>query len=62
MREKAKQKKLTPKQERFCREYVVDLNGNQCNLGLYSDEAEAARAYNRKAIEIFGEFALLNEI
>lgn len=29
-------------------------------IGLYDDEAEAAKAYDRKAIELFGEFAKLN--
>ncbi len=29
-------------------------------LGAYDSEAEAARAYDRKAVELFGEFAYLN--
>lgn len=30
------------------------------SLGLYADPAEAARAYDRAATEVFGEYALLN--
>jgi hypothetical protein len=29
-------------------------------LGYFTDEAEAARAYDRKAVELFGEYARLN--
>ena len=29
-------------------------------LGLYNDETEAAKAYNKAAIKLFGEFAYLN--
>ena len=29
-------------------------------LGMYKTKEEAARAYDQKAIELFGEFALLN--
>ena len=32
------------------------------NLGYYNTEEEAATAYNKKALEMFGEFARLNEI
>ena len=30
------------------------------NLGYYSDIIEAAKAYDKKALELFGEFARLN--
>lgn len=32
------------------------------HLGVYSSEIEAAIAYNKKALELFGEYAKLNEI
>ena len=31
-------------------------------LGMYTDEQEGALAYNKKAIELFGEYAKLNEV
>ena len=35
-------------------------NGRQMYLGSFDDEIEAAKAYDRKAREFFGEFARLN--
>lgn len=40
----------------------VSLRGKRHFLGLFVDKHEAARAYNVKALELFGEFARLNEI
>ena len=38
----------------------IKHNDQRINLGYYVDESEAARAYDRKAIELFGVFAKLN--
>ena len=36
-------------------------DGNRhIHIGRFDDEAEAARAYDRKAVELFGEYAYLN--
>ena len=39
---------------------AITLKGQRIHLGYFSDEAEAGRAYDRKAIELFKEFANLN--
>lgn len=39
---------------------AVRHNGKNIFIGRFSDKAEAARAYDRKAIELQGEFACLN--
>lgn len=38
----------------------IKLNGKQIHLGYFSNEAVAARAYDTKAHELFGEFCFTN--
>ena len=38
----------------------IKLNGKSITIGYYDDEYIAARAYNKKAKELFGEFAYSN--
>ena len=40
----------------------IKINGETIYLGLFDKEIDGAIAYNKKAIELFGEFALLNEV
>lgn len=40
---------------------VIKNNGKVVSLGYYHDPADAARAYNRAALDFFGEFARINE-
>ena len=39
----------------------MHMNGKQTYLGVFVDEREAAEAYNKGALEHFGEYAKLNE-
>ena len=43
-------------------EACIFLNGHKKYLGRFSDEKEAALAYDRAALENYGEFARLNKI
>lgn len=38
----------------------ISLNGNQICIGHFEDKIEAAKAYDKKALELHGEFAILN--
>ena len=40
----------------------TDTGEKQISLGYFVDEIDAARAYNKKATELFGAFANLNDI
>jgi hypothetical protein len=40
----------------------VKFNQQQIYLGYFDTQEAAARAYNAKAAELFGEFAYLNPI
>jgi len=41
---------------------VIGIDNRRIYLGLFSDPMDAARAYNKAAFEVFGEFAFLNKI
>lgn len=51
----------------FCRnskKWVANLNsgGTMIHLGYYDNKEDAAKAYNLKAEELYGEFAFLNDV
>ncbi len=40
----------------------ITANGNRIHLGIHKKQKDAAAAYNRAAIQWFGEFACLNKL
>lgn len=40
----------------------ICFNRKLLYLGIYENETDATMAYNAKAVELFGEFAKLNDI
>lgn len=40
----------------------LKINGKEYHIGTFPNTVDAAKAYNKKAIEIYGDFACLNEI
>lgn len=45
-----------------CWEAYVGFEGRKVYAGRARTEVEAARLYNKKALELYGEFALLNDV
>lgn len=43
-------------------EVSIKLNGKTIHLGTFTNEHDAGEVYNKKAVELFGEFARLNII
>lgn len=41
---------------------AIRVNGKLINIGTFTDEMEAARAYNAMAVLYFGSFAWLNQL
>jgi hypothetical protein len=41
---------------------VLTFKGKRYYLGNYENELDAARAYNKAALAIIGDYALINEL
>ena len=56
----SKYKGVTKRSKKW--EVCIKINKKSIYLGLFNSEIDAAIAYNEKAIELFGEYAKLNEV
>lgn len=41
---------------------IIEASGKRYRLGVFRNKKDAARAYNKKAIELYGEYAWLNPV
>lgn len=57
---KRKYKGVTERRGRFCP--AITIKKRTYHYGTYDDPIEAARVYDKHAIEFFGEYALTNEM
>jgi hypothetical protein len=57
---KSKYKGVRAKREKW--QAGIHADGRYKNLGVYKDEISAAKAYNKAALELFGEFARINKL
>ncbi len=53
---------MSPKNGASGFEAKIGFGGKNLYLGYFKTPEEAARAYNKKALELHGEFAVLNEV
>lgn len=58
----SKYKGVSWKKEKHKWEVYIKLNHKIIHLGRFMNEIDAAKTYNKAAIELFGEFAFLNEV
>lgn len=49
------------REKKWC-SYIQREDGKSKFIGCFFSEKDAAKAYNEKAVELFGEFAKLNEV
>jgi len=40
----------------------ISIKGKNKHLGYFANEKEAAKAYNKVALKLFGNFAYLNDV